>query len=87
MFFLCGKYIPMYKRFLYSQHVHTVFKKHDLEKGETALMEGLRALTHSGLPLSQTSPILRRREKLPQAHALYICCSALVLDRLHLSHI
>lgn len=65
MFFLCGKYIPTYKRFLYSQHVLTVFEKHDLEKGETALMEGLRALTHSGLPLSQPSPILRRCEKLP----------------------
>lgn len=70
MFFLCGKYIPMYKRLLYSQHVHTVFKKHNLEKGETVLMEGLRALTHSGLSLSQPSPILRRCEKHPQDHAV-----------------
>lgn len=66
----CGKYIPMYKRLLYSQHVHTVLKKHNLEKGETVLMEGLRALTHSGLALSQPSPILRRCEKHPQAHAV-----------------
>lgn len=59
MFFLTGKYIPMYKSLLYSQHANSVLKKQDLGKGETALMEGLRALTHSGLSVSQTSPILR----------------------------
>jgi len=84
MFILCGKSIPMYKPFLLPQRVHTVFKKHDLEKGESVLMEGLRALTHSGLPLSQPYPILRRCEELPQT---MLFSSTLVLDRLHLSHI
>lgn len=76
MFFLCGNYIPVQKLAVLSQHVHTAFTKHNLEKGETALMEGLRALTHSGLFCEPTFPLLWNWRKHLQAHSqpLYIWC-------------
>ncbi len=68
--FLWKLHSPVQKLAVLSQHVHTAFKKHNLEKGETALMEGLRALTYSGLFLwANLPPTVKRCRKHLQAHA------------------